>query len=561
MNDLTPFPLASLAEALGGAGIFILGMKTMSAGLQQLAGNRFRSLLERVARNRFSAAFLGTCLASLLQSGSSASILVVGFINAGLISTYQALAILLGTGVGAAVAVQFIAFQMSTVALLAIFLGIILKFFFKRQYLVNAGELLLGAGLIFLGLRIMESGFAPIGQSAIIKSINEYVFAWRISAVFFGAVITFIVQSASAATGIVIALSGSGLVSFADAVAMAIGSNLGVALITALAAVSGTIAARRVAAINLIINLVAVLLALLLFPLFIKTAVILTPGGIEPPVNLLHFSGFAPEKSFLPRLIANSHTIFSIFVLLLFLPFIGFITRSADVIRSWSGAKGDMSPHPQFLDSRVINTPTIAMLQARNEIIRMADIAGSMYEDTLQLLYKSDVRLVSMIQQKEDALDSLQKQISNFLILLSRRNLDAGNTIRVPSLLHIVNELEHLGDVNVVLVKLLQRKKYEKIHFSMHAMSDLKRLAAQVGEIVAIVRSGADFTADDLDKTVVLYKAVIETQETMLTNHVVRMKSGHCSVEAGLLYNDVVAAFVKLADISCFIVRTGREFE
>lgn len=553
--------MATLAEALGGVGLFILGMKTMSEGLQQLAGNRFRTLLERAARNRYSAALLGTCLASLLQSGSSASILVVGFVNAGLVSMYQALAILLGTGVGATVAVQFIAFQISDVALIAIFFGIFFKFFFKRRYLVNTGELLLGAGLLFLGLRLMESGFSPIGQSAIVKSINEYVFAWRISTVLFGALITFLVQSAPAATGIVIALAGSGLVSFPDAIGMTIGSNLGVALITALAAISGTLTAKRVAAINLAINFLSVLLVLILLPLFIKVLFLVSPVGPGLPPDILKLPEIIPEKSILPRLIANAHTLFSILAMLFFLPFIGFITRSAEVLRSWSGAKGDMSPQPRFLDTRVINTPTIAMLQSRNEICRMADIASSMYDDALQLLYRFDAKSVRLIKEKEGALDSLQKHISGFLVMLSRGHLDSGNSTRIPSLLHMVNELEHIGDVNMAIVELLQRKKYDKVHFSIQAMADLKKIAAVVGEITLILKSAPDLSADELEKSGALYREVLEMQEAMLASHVTRMKSGHCSVDAGLLYNDIVAAFVRVADITCSIVRTGREQE
>lgn len=561
MADLNSFPLVNLAEALGGVGLFILGMQTMSDGLQHLAGNRFRTLLERVARNRVSAAFLGTCLASLLQSGSSASILIVSFVNAGLISMYQALAILLGTGVGATVAVQFIAFQPYIFALLAIFSGMLLKFLFKRRVLVHTGELLLGAGLLFLGLRIMEVGILPVGQTAIMRSITEYVFAWKITAVLCGALLTFLVQSPAAAIGIVIAFTSGGLVNFTDAVGMIIGSNLGVALFTTLAAVGGTVAARRVATLNLMINFTAVLVVLLLFPLFVKSVTLLSPGAVDLTAILKNRSAVIPDRNMVPRLIANAHTLFSLFVLLCFLPAIGCIIRSVDALRAWSGAKSDLSPRPQYLDTRIINTPTIAMLQARNEIVRMAEIACSMYDDTVKLLYRFDVKQVRLIQEKEDALDSLQKQISSFLVLLSRRSSDASNSLRIPVLLHIVNDLEHVGDINWQLAGLLQRKKYEKIAFSFQAMADLKRLAALVAEVVTVLHAGEHFTQEEQGLTVELHTAALAEQETILASHVTRMKSGACSVEAGLLFNDMVAALLKLSSLACFIVKTGRELE
>jgi len=561
MAEPSSFPLANLAETLGGIGLFILGMRTMSEGLQHLAGNRFRSLLERITRNRFSAAFLGACLTSLLQSGSSASILIVSFVNAGLISMYQALAILLGTGVGATVVVQFIAFQASTFALLAIFMGICFKLFFKRRVMVHAGDLLLGAGILFLGLRIMEAGIVPVGQSAVIRSITEYVFAWKISAVLVGALVTFLVHSPSAAMGIVITFAAAGMVTFNDAVGMVIGSNLGIATLTILAAVGGTAGARRVAGLNLLINFIAVLLALVLFPLLIKGVALLSPGGAELAASLKLAHPVAPDRNLLPRLIANAHTIYSLFLLLLFLPLIGFITRSADALRVWSGARADLSPRPHFLDTRIINTPTIAMLQARNEIERMAEVACSMFDDTVQMLYRFDVKLAREIQEKEDVLDSLQKQISSYLILLSRRSNDADSSLRIPVLLHIVNELEHMGDVSWQIVGILQRKKYEKIDFSMQAMADLKRLAALVGQVVAVVHTGDRYSAEEQVRISDLHTEVLQQQETIIAGHVTRMKSGQCTVEAGLLFNDLVAALVKQSVLSGFIVKTGRELE
>src|SRR5512136_398753 len=173
-------PLSSIWEALGGLGLFILGMKSMSEGLQKLAGDRLRKFLERTTGNRLTAALTGSCLASLLQSSSAASILVIGFVNAGLISLYQALAVLLGTGIGSTLAIQFIAFKISILALPSIFVGVILRFFGRKRRWVYVGELLLGAGLVFLGLQTMEAGFAPASESALSAVFHNRFFSWRV---------------------------------------------------------------------------------------------------------------------------------------------------------------------------------------------------------------------------------------------------------------------------------------------------------------------------------------------------------------------------------------------
>src|SRR6185369_14457354 len=441
--------------------------------------------LEKVLSSRISAALLGTCLASLLQSSSSASILVVGFLNAGLISLYQALAIFLGTALGATVAVQFIAFQPAGFALLVIFLGVLLKFVFKRSYLVNSGDLLLGAGLLFLGLRIMESGLSPISQSAILQGINEYVFAWPISAVLFGALITLLVQSPAAATGIVIALCGSGLISFNESIGMVLGCNLGTGFIAVIAAASGTATARKAAFVNLLINFMAVLLGIMLIPLLIKSVVYFSPLKNHFTAEIIAASRIAPPRPYLLRMIANAHTIFSLFTVFIFLPLIGFLARA---IKS-SGKADNLSAHTEFLDARVLNTPTIALLQAKNEIVRMSSMASTMYDDLEHLLYRSDARGIRRIMAAEDALDTLHKQISNFLVLLSRRDVDPENSVRIPLLLQLSSEIEQFGDLNEKFLASFQKKKSDKIHFSPHAMTDLKRLAAAVGDIAGMLKS------------------------------------------------------------------------
>ncbi len=550
-------PLATVGEALGGLGLFILGMKTMSEGLQRFAGNRFRRLVEKMAGNRLSAAFLGSCLASLLQSGSSAAIIVVGFVNAGLISLYQALGILLGTGVGSTLAVQFIAFQITNFSFPAIFAGVILKFFGKRRKIVYVGDLLLGAGLVFLGLKHMEAGFTPISQSALIQGFSQYVLSWRLAAVLVGAFMTFIVQSSTTATGIVIALAGSGFVTYGDGIAMVIGENLGIAFITLIAAVSGTLAAKRTAFINILITISAIGMTLLLFPVFLKTISFFSPGTFGL-LDVVRFSGH--QSGELARHIANAHTLFNLLLLIVFLPLIGFFTRSATVIMPGKEGTGDLAPRPKFIDQRVVNTPTLAMVQARSEVRRMADIAGSMYADVLAQLYRFDAKRVGLIRQKEEVLDNLQKEVSAFLILVSRQQLEAEKVHEIPVLITLVNGLENIGDSSLALLEQVQRKKELKIQFSSTAMAEIKKVAAEVEEIVNLACRSVVLQSDDNPlQGKKMLTSVLHLQESLLASHIKRMKAGHCTVEAGLLYGDMLSSFVNTAEHAQTILRTGRE--
>lgn len=552
-------PLSSVWEALGGVALFILGMKSMSEGLQKLAGERLRRFLERITGNRITAALMGSCLASLLQSSSAASILVIGFENAGLISLYQALAVLLGTGIGSTIVIQFIAFKVSFFALPAIFLGVLCKSFGRKRRLVYIGNLLLGAGLVFLGLQIMESGLAPVSQNALVRGLHSQFFSWRIPAVLLGAFLTFLIQSSSTATAIVIALASSGLLSYDAGVAMVIGEVLGTSIITIVATINGTPAAKRTALIYLVINLFAVALALLLFPFLLRTVAYLSPGSAELIVPELNQASQA-ARPYVARHLANAHTVFSLASAILFLPFIGFFARSAEIILPRRKEMVDIEPRPKYIDHRVINTPPIALLQVRNELKRMAEIARSMFADTVEQFFRYDAKRFARIKQKEEVLDVLQRDIAGFLVEISRQPLSAENSMEIPIMLHTVNNLEHLGDQSEAILDYLRSKKEGKVLFSNDAMAELKSLAAMVADVVDLAADSlGNASAETLANARALKDSIRQMEESMNNSHMKRLTSGKCSVIAGMIYGDITNSFDKIAEYAFNIVETEKE--
>ncbi len=534
-------PLTFIFEALGGLGLFILGMRTMSEGLQKIAGERLRSFLEKTTGNRLTAALLGSCLASLLQSSSAASILVVGFVNAGLLSLYQSLAVLLGTGIGTSLAIQLIAFKISFFPLPAIFAGVILKFFCTKRRWVNIGTLLLGTGLVFFGLQIMETGFSPLKQSSLFPWLHQHLLSWRLSAILAGAALTFLIQSGSAAIAVIIALAGGGLLNFDSAVAMVIGEVIGSSFLTVLASLGGTATAKRAVIIYFLINMVTVSLVMIFFPFFRETLQLLSLGQTE----------------FSARHLANAHTLFSFLSALLFLPLIGFLARSASSILP--ARAGDTELRPQFIDHRVINTPTIAILQARNEVKRMADIAYSMFSDVVAQFHNFNSKTALGIKEKETTLDVLQRDISSFLITLSRQQLSAEYIVEIPTMLQLVNDLEHLGDQSEAIMEYLRRKKDEKLHFSSTAMAELKDYASHVAELVARARQSLETQENANSVTSLdLLESTMAMHETLHNNHITRLHNGKCTIVAGLLYGDIIASFARIAQFSYAIIETER---
>ena len=541
---MTPMPLSSLWEALGGLGLFLLGMHTMSGALQKMAGEQVRQFLEKVTGNRLSAAFVGSCLASALQSSSAASILVVGFINAGLISLYQALGVLLGTGIGATIAIQFIAFRVYSIALPMIFCGVILKFFVKKRRWANAGELLLGAGLVFFGVQMMEAGLLPIKENTLFQSLNNHLFSWRINAVLIGAVLTFLVQSSSAAAGIIIAVTSSGLIGFPDGVAMIAGEMLGASLIAVIASVNGTTAAKRTVLLFLLINVLAVMILLLLFRYFLNLVEFISPltAGSWQTAALA-------GKGALDHGIANAHTLISVFKVLIFLPFVGFFARSAAVILPGRNDKGDNEPRCIYIDHRVVNTPSIALLQAKKEVRRMAEIARVTYMAVVDQLHAFDAKKSADIRQREEVLDVLQRDISTFLVLLSRQSNDAYTATELPLLLNVINDLEQIGDQCEALLDNLHRKKERHIRFSDAAMAEVKQLASMTGEMVSLAVSAVDVQREaSLDQGRLLKVAVADQMKMMTDHHVERLRQGDCTVSAGVLFAEIIYAFDKIAD-------------
>jgi phosphate:Na+ symporter len=552
-------PAVMFLEALGGLGLFILGMRTMSEGLQRLAGERLRRSLEKLAGNRFTAAFLGGCLSSLLQSGGAASIIVIGFVNAGLLSLYQALGMLIGTGLGTTFVVQLIAFRISFVAAPGIFAGAILKFFSKRRRWEHLGEVILGVSLLFFGLQMMETNFSPLKESAIFAVYQSYFPSWHIFSVILGAALTFFVQSGSAATGIIIALAGGGLVPIETAVAMVLGEILGTVFLAAIGTINGTLAAKRAVLIYFIMAVSLLSIVLLLFPLFLKLVLLLTPDSTTPayigsgaafPVSPL------TAKATISRFIANAHTIFSLMGVVILLPLVGFFTRYAPKILPSRERELDMEPRLKFIDFRVANTPVIAFSQAKNEVRRMAELSKSMFCDVVRLFDGYDSRKASVARQKENVLDALQKDISGFLVTLAPRPLTPEVSVGLPALLQTVNGLESIGDYAESVLDCLRRKKEANVYFSDEAMDEIREMAARVTEMLDLLLKVFEDPGDiTMGKAASLGEKINEVRTELKRRHVRRLSGGDCTVIAGLLYMDIISSFDRVGELCLEIIK------
>lgn len=548
---MLPNSWSYIIEALGGLALFIFGMRTMSEGLQKVTGERLRRILERGTGNRFTAPLIGSCLASLLQSGSAASVLVVAFVNAGLLSLYQALGVLIGTGLGTTIAIQFIAFRVTALALPAITIGVFLTLFSRSRKLSHVGGLLLGVGLVFFGLSILEKACLPLGESAVFAGLQKDLLSMRLMAVLLGALLTFVVQSGSATIGIVIALASGGVLPYDASIAMVIGEVAGAALIPLIASIGGSQAAKRAVIIYLAISGVAITLALVFFPLFLRAVSLFSPGDLFT----LQETGapqFAAQagRPYIARHLANAHTIFTVSSALIFLPLIGFFARSAEIYLP--ARRSESEPRPRFIDVRVLKTPTIALAQAWSELGRMGNTASSMFADLLSQFDAFDPKLAAAMRDKELVLDVLHRDMSQFLIALSRETLSLERAIEIPTMLQMVNDIELMGDETEAVLNYLVRKKEERLRFSSSAMDELKRYGVKVGEATSLCRRVLQ--GEDGEELPELRLEIAYLGDELQKSHLKRLKSGKCSIVAGLLYGDMIACFSKIAQLSYSVV-------
>lgn len=536
---------------LGGLGLFLFGMKVMSEGLQKVAGDRMRKILAALTNNRLVGALVGIAVTAIIQSSSATTVMVVGFVNAGLMSLVQAIGVVLGANIGTTVTAQLIAFKVTKYALPAIGIGAALKLFSRRKKYVYIGEIILGFGLLFFGLTTMKLAFDPLKTSSEFRDLFLLVGDYKLLGVLIGALLTVIVQSSSATIGITLALATSGLITFEASVALILGENIGTTITANLAAIGTNLAAKRTAFAHFLFNLLGTLLVLMLFSFYLKFIAAITPGNadfvIQTQAQADSFGAVIGDKPYIARHIANTHTMFNIINVLIFLPLVGLLAKlSTMAIR---GEETLEEFQVKYIDSRVLNTPPIAIGQARRETKRMAEIALEMVEDTNQFLEDGDVKRIRGLEKREELVDLLQREITDFLVSLSQRSISSETSEAIASLMHMVNDLERIGDHCENLWNLGLRKIDGKIAFSEIGSNEIVDLADRTREFLKFVIDAMSTQDQGIGPQSIEFEDSIDDMERSLRkNHISRLNTGECAVQPGLIFIDMLHNYEKIGD-------------
>ncbi|MFC1483019.1 Na/Pi cotransporter family protein [Candidatus Margulisiibacteriota bacterium] len=530
-------------HTLGGLGLFLYGLRFMSEGLQKIAGKKLREILNLLTKNRFLGVIIGAAVTGVIQSSSTMSVMVIGFVNAGLISLKKAISLIIGANIGTTITAQIIALpKISEFGLPMIGVGVLLYMFSKKRMYQYIGQTIMGFGLLFFGLSTMSAAFIGLKNDPAFANLFVLFSKNPFIAVLAGMVLTAIIQSSSATIGITIALANTGAIDFMAAFPLILGQNIGTTITAQLASIGTSITSRRTALAHTFFNVLGA--AIFLVPFFIYIE------GV--PIFLYFIDKITPGAVFvdganIDQHIANAHTFFNIICAIIFLPLIGGLAYI--VTRLIPGEVEVLEFGPKYLDKRISELPSVAIGQAKKEVIRMLTIAYDMLELSVVGAFKVRKHNIKKVIEREKIVDDLQKEVIDFLVQLDEKELSENESQIHNCLMHLVNDVEKIGDYAVNIVQLVDMKVSEKVTFSVEALKDLRIMVNDVKKETKL--SLQAFENHDLElanQAIELEGRVDMHKEEFRRRHIQRLRKKTCSSEAGVLFVDIINDFERIGD-------------
>ena len=530
-----------LFYCLGGLGMFLFSMKCMSDGLQALAGDKLRDILEAGTKTPIRGVLTGTLVTGLIQSSAATTVLAIGLVNARLMSLRQAIGVIMGANIGTTVTAFLIGFKLSDYSLPIVFLGAAILFFCKKEKLVHLGTVILGFGLLFYGMDVMGQGLKPLAEFPQFTNLMLMVEDNIILGVGVGAVLTAAIQSSSAFIGIMQELAYQGVMTYNQVVPMLFGSNIGTTVTALLAGLGATLNAKRTSFINLMFNTLGTfiwlpLFLLGIFPFMIETVAGFTPGGWEA-MNV-------------KMQVALTHGMFNIGNTLLFLPFVAVLDKLVCRLIPEKEEHVDWDIQPKYLEKRLLNSAPMALSCASREMLHMGRIAAESLEYAVDyyFLHGEDDKKESM--QREETVDMLEQAITNYVVEVTHNHdLDQILSERSYMLLQAVGDLERIGDHAENLIELTDYCRENKIEMSKEANDGLREMMQLVERAVRDSLNALRNNDRDLAIKVIEQDDCVDVMEVELRKgHIARLNAGACSAGAGAVYLDILSNLERIGD-------------
>ena len=527
--------VANILSMAGGLGLFLFGIRTMGDGLENAAGAKLKRMLEVLTGNRFLAVLVGFVVTAIIQSSTATTVMVVGFVNAGMMSLAQAVGVIMGANIGTTVTSLLIALNFSSVAAASVLVGVILMLASKKTVVKNLGAIFTGFGLLFLGIDMMSDSMAPLRDSAgfmnFIVTVSESPLR-PLFGIILGIVRTAVLQSSSASVGVLQTLAMQGLVPLKFSVFVLFGQNIGTCLTALFSTVGAKKNSKRAAVIHLLFNLIG-------------TGIFILIALLTPYVEWIEKLSPDPMAQ-----IAISHIVFNIVSTVVMFPFAKALVKlSCLLVPGKDDSESEM--HCKFIDDRLLNTPPFAVMQVSKEVARMAKLARDNFETSAHALINRSDKDLDKVMENEEIINYLNHHITSYLVKLNALDITDSDSDYIARVFHAINDIERVGDHAINLAEAAQHNIGEGLKFSDPAREELNQLCGSV--VTLLERSMAAFDNQSLSDDEAKELSDLEEHIDDLTlecqdSHIFRLNRKECNTEAGMLYLNTITDFERVGD-------------
>lgn len=518
---------------LGGLGLFLLGMHQMGDGMAKAAGTRMRGILEAATSNRIKGTLVGIVFCALIQSSSATTVMVVSFVNAGMMTLYQAAGVIFGANIGTTITSQLVSFNLSEYAPLILFAGVIMTQFIKDSRVKKVGEVILGFGVLFMGLDLMSSSMSSLKDSPQIAQILGGL-TNPVLAVLVGTVITAIIQSSSVTVSIILLMAQQGLLELPICFYIILGCNIGACMSAMIASLTGKKDAKRAALIHLFFNIIGTVIIF----------IVLTVAGPQVLRLIQAISGTDPG-----RCVANAHTLFKICQVIILLPFTNGIVKLTYLAVPGEEAAKDQEVELLYIGDKAMFSPATAVVEGIKELEHMASLVYENLNRGLDALIEQDESKIEKVYEVEKQIDQMNRAITDYLVSIGQMALPIDDRRSISGLFHVINDIERIGNQAKNLADEAAERMEEQIVFSDECYEELHQMREKVNLIMeysvdAFAHGEREHMQDILD----LEDEIDEMERTFQKNHVERLSRNECTAAAGLVFSDVLSGLERVAD-------------
>ena len=527
--------LAILLSLCGGLGLFLFGMKSMSEGIEKVAGAKLRRILEIFTTNSMTGILVGTLFTGIIQSSSACTVMVVSFVNSGLMNLYQAAGVIFGANIGTTVTALLVSFKLEKIAPIILLAGVIMMQFIHNQTVNKIGEIITGFGILFTGLSSLSGAMGSLKDSPMVMNMFSSLQS-PLLAILLGLAVTSVIQSSSVTISIMVLLADQGLVGLDMCMFVSLGANIGACMPAVLASVTGKKDAKRAAAIHVIYNVIGTVL------IYILLIVAMNPV-------LDFFRMIAGDNA--GRIVAISNMVFKIGEVVILTPFIKQIVALTHVLIRGDDKKVGYreSYQLQFIGEKVVFNPATAVVGVINEIERMAELASENLNRAMNALITLDEEDIEEVYEVEKNINFLNHSITNYLVKINQTTLPIEDLKSIGALFHVVNDIERIGDHAENVADSAKRRIETGVGFSKDAQRELGEMLDLVNTIIQYsISMFAKGDESHMQDILVLEDKVDEEERILQQRHVDRLTRNECSPEAGMIFSDIVSGLERVSD-------------